>query len=542
NLFDKALEQFTHFLSRKEATQTSDLYVDALLRAGDCQFILKKYPEALKLYEKASKQPGKPFPDYTAYQLGATYYRLSKYQDAIDYLKIVVEQHKQSPYRDEALNQMGEIYLTWLTDYENASKMSQKLIAEYPKSRFLPNAYNRLGIAAYNSKNEKAAIQYFKTTLMEYGTEGEAVKVALDGINTIVSEAEYDEIYAQYRKKYPNANPALEELTFTTARDRFYADNYESALRQLNEYIKEYPTGKYVYEALALRAELHEKQNRIDEALADWKAIYDSPTESAITPKALSEAADLFMKRKNYTEAILLYQRLDSLADDLTEKVSAQLGLCEALVQTKEFNTAKDLLNKIRQNPAVTEYARNKATVLYGNVLYASGSLKEALELFKSVEADAKNVFGVESQYMIAKILFDQKEYQQSKSAVLYLKDHYPSYNQWKARAFLIIAEDYLALKDTFQAVETLRSLIRNAPLAEVKLAATERLAGLNIPIVAPPKPEPKINEATGKPKPVADDEEEEEEEVPVKPEPKPTVKPKPQTKPIITAQETEKK
>ena len=61
-----------------------------------------------------------------------------------------------------------------------------------------------------------------------------------------------------------------------------------------------------------------------------------------------------------------------------------------------------------------------------------------------------------------------------------------PSYDYWIGKSFLLLADNYIALKDTFQAKHTLQSLIDNfesdpSDAEEIKAIATTKLNEISL-------------------------------------------------------------
>ena len=126
------------------------------------------------------------------------------------------------------------------------------------------------------------------------------------------------------------------------------------------------------------------------------------------------------------------------------------------------------------------------------------------MRTFQEVEREFKNEFGAESQAMIAQILLDEgkalkaearrldeqesnaqadakiqeatEKFDEVKQAVIYQSNNYPTFNYWKARAFLIAADAFYELGNTFQAKGTLESLIGEDRFPDIQEAAQKRL------------------------------------------------------------------
>ena len=108
-----------------------------------------------------------------------------------------------------------------------------------------------------------------------------------------------------------------------------------------------------------------------------------------------------------------------------------------------------------------------------------------------NVFEDFKNEFGAESQHMVTQILLDQglkfknagqaaeanAKFEETKTAGIYLKNAYPTFNYWKAKSFLNVAEANYELGEVFQAKGVLESLVSEDRFPEIQKAAQDRLA-----------------------------------------------------------------
>ncbi|MEL6652178.1 MAG: tetratricopeptide repeat protein, partial [Bacteroidota bacterium] len=135
-------------------------------------------------------------------------------------------------------------------------------------------------------------------------------------------------------------------------------------------------------------------------------------------------------------------------------------------------------------------YSRTQSRVEIGNYQYAAGALNQAMATFGEVENEFKNEFGAESQSMIVRIFYDlgmnlkaqgdntgaNAQFEQAKTAGLYQRNTYPTFNLWNARTFLYVAEANYELGETFQAIGVLESLINEAPYEDIKQQAQKRL------------------------------------------------------------------
>jgi hypothetical protein len=62
----------------------------------------------------------------------------------------------------------------------------------------------------------------------------------------------------------------------------------------------------------------------------------------------------------------------------------------------------------------------------------------------------------------MANILYLRREYKTSLSSAFDLTNKMPSHDYWVAKTYILIADNYIGLKDAFQAKSTLQSIIEN--------------------------------------------------------------------------------
>jgi hypothetical protein len=79
---------------------------------------------------------------------------------------------------------------------------------------------------------------------------------------------------------------------------------------------------------------------------------------------------------------------------------------------------------------------------------------------------------------------YKQNNFKASQNKCFEIINEVPSYDYWIGKSFILLADNYVSLKDTFQAKQTLQSIIENFevdPLdpEDIKALATEKLSAL---------------------------------------------------------------
>jgi TolA-binding protein len=482
--YTEAAKAFSKYIGLANKETEPEYYIDALLRAGDCELVNNRYAEATNYYTQVRDYNDRSV-DYALYQLGIVNFRQNDYEKSLTNYQRLVNQFRKSEYRDDALLSISEIYLTWLSKPADALKYSKMITVDHPGSPLMAPALLNMGISAYNLEDNENAIRYFKQIVFDYCSHPKAFD-ALQNLNSLLKGEEYDRVFATYRDKCPDqqltaGDSRMEELQYNTAVDRFHAGEPQSALEKLNTYLKDYPKGAHVVDAIYYKGESFEKLGKQDSAWSNYERVYKNNPTSPLANKAMIRGAEVQFSKGSYMPALELFTAAETKAARLEDRLAAQFGKAKTQMAMGSFDVAKESLLSIYTDPNTTEYSRTKAYVMIGNCNYALGQIEEAFTIFSSVQGKDKGTQGAESQYMITKILFDKAEYDQSSKAALYLNANYPSQNYWKAKAFLILAEDYIALGDTFQATEgTLKSLSEETRFPEIQQQARKRLEEIN--------------------------------------------------------------
>jgi len=453
---ENASEAFRQYLTLSKESENSIQYQDALLRAGDCEMALKNYAEAMQWYYK-STQTQNPYLDYSWYKIGLLNYRLEKYSEAINTWKKVIQQYPKSKYREAALDQSGDTYLKWMTDYAQASQASRTLIAEYPNSPYIPEAFNRMGIAAFNSSDKAAAEKYFRKVVTEYCSDTLASKVALNNLPFVVNTEVYAEILEAYRKSCPDINSDVENIAWEAASTPWEGGEWASALPLLNLYIRDYSTGPHVFEARYARAVCLSKTGKPQEALQDLTELINSKLIHPYVLPACLLSGELNTLLGKHETAAIQYEKALSIAVQPSERWNIMNLQIEAWVTANKYPEALKSIEQLLSQPGGSIAKRQDLEWQGGKILLLTKDTISALQKFKDLEKAATGtVAGARAQYEITRILIQTGQDTLGEEAGLYLKSNYSAYREWVIRGYMELAELYIRQQDTIQAQDIL--------------------------------------------------------------------------------------
>src|SRR5262249_48958661 len=93
---------------------------------------------------------------------------------------------------------------------------------------------------------------------------------------------------------------------------------------------------------------------------------------------------------------------------------------------------------------------------------FVNEDLSHAKDELEIVAKRTNSEMTAESKYILAEIEYKLKNYKESQKLVFEIQKQVPSYDYWIAKGFILLGDNYLAQRDTFQAKETYKSIIDN--------------------------------------------------------------------------------
>jgi TolA-binding protein len=101
---------------------------DGYYASGDFESAIAAFQEFLKLAPDHSDAP------FVQMQIGHSYMQMSKYQDALNAFRVVTDKYQKSAEAPEAYYSMGTAYEKLPKQIENARRMYNIVVSQYPKT------------------------------------------------------------------------------------------------------------------------------------------------------------------------------------------------------------------------------------------------------------------------------------------------------------------------------------------------------------------------------------------------------------------------
>ncbi len=475
--YERALFNFREFTSKSGANTPN--YVDGLIRLGDCYYVSKQYDIALSTYNSA-RNIGSPDNDYILLQTGMINGIRQNYTESRNHFTSLIENYPRSPHRDEALYQRAQFEIEQ-GNYQAAVDGLSRLIRESAHSRFLPYAYMRRASAYYNLRQYDQTAADYGTVIRQFTSHPVAQEALLplqDALSQAGKAGEFDSYMAHFRRANPE-NRGLEAIEFEAAKNAFFDEKYSQAAASLSSFISQYPQSARLQEARYYVAESHFRMQDYLKALPTYEALAQDRNFN-LGNRVVSRAAEIHFQQGNYPRAISYFHQLERLATNKVEQYTAWSGLMDAFFRVAQYDSSDLYARTIVERGAVSAGGQNKASLSLGKSALQRGDYEGAKDEFINTLNTAQDEYGAEAKYLLAEIQFRQKEYKQSYETLLSLTEHFAAYDEWVGKAFLLMADNFLAMDQVFQARATLQSLVDNFPLQPIKNAATAKLRDID--------------------------------------------------------------
>ena len=377
-------------------------------------------------------------------------------------MQSLLKQFPGSNYADDAGFEMAYTYFN-KGELEKSKNDLTSLIRQYPNSSYIPRAMVTIGLVQYNQSQDDAAAETFKKVIAEYGSTEEA-KQSLESIKNIYLDKGDANGFINYANTTPIGNYTVAEqdnIVFQAANTLYLKGDFQGAFEAINSYFDKFPKAIHDKEAKFIRAESLVKLNRPSEAIPDYEYILNDWT-SDYTERSLVSISELYLKEKKYNEAIVYLKRLETTAD---YKVHYTYALNNLLKAYDALNMPDDVIKYVKLIQAsdkASEEEKTSADLYAGKAYLLKADTTLAIKSLSSVANKTKTIAAAEAKYTLAALQYAKHDYKTSQKTCFDLINNMPSYDYWVAKAFLLLADNYLALNDKLQAKSTLLSLIDN--------------------------------------------------------------------------------
>ncbi|MEN9981999.1 MAG: hypothetical protein RL542_1786 [Bacteroidota bacterium] len=433
---------------------------DAYLRLADCRFVTSKYWPAMEAYAKVIEQKSVDA-DYAFYQRAISYGFVGKNEKKIENLLSFLQLYPKSEYRDDALFELGNTYVAENKD-EQAIKTYDQLIKEFEKGSFTSKAILRQGLVYYNADKDAPALVKFKQVVAEYSKSSEALEAVSTARLIYVENGKVDE-YASWVRTLDFVaviDADLDNDTYESAEKQYQQSNANQAITGFGGYLTAFPKGIHALQAHFYLAQSLYSSGSEEKSAANYEYVIGEP-RNEFTEPSLMRLGQIFLKAKEVEKAIVVLSRIETEADLLQNKTFAQANLMKLYYDKKDYANAVVYAEKVLDNPKTEADVRSDAQIIVVRSAMETGDEAKAKAGYEKL-ATAQGELGAEALYFDAYFKNKEGKFEDSNAVIQQLAKNYSDYKYFGAKGLLLMAANFYALKDSYQATFILESVIKN--------------------------------------------------------------------------------
>lgn len=454
--FEEALKTF------HRATERSYI-ADCHLRNADCLLMIKNYDRALNNYDKIIDNNWSA-KEYALLQKSVIYGLQGKFNQKITTLNTLLSEYPQSHYADQSQFEIADAYMQ-LVNINTSLVEFKKLIQKYPNSKLIPDAYLKIGLLYSNAGKDQKALEAYKTVVKKY-PNSEKAKEALIALKGLYMAMGKPNDYIRFVETEAGLSVSVSEqenLLFESAEEKYLSGNCQQTISIINDYLDLFPEGKENISAHYFRADCSFKAKDYTQAYTDYLYVAGKGQSKYLEESLLKSSYIAYEIEQDFTKANVIYNDLYKVASKKSNKEIAQIGLMRTYFKLGSNLEVLNYANEVITDENISEKVKNEATYYKAKALFATQKLNQAKVVFEEVVAQqAISKIKAESAYHIALIKYQQQQYEASKADCFTIKDEYASYTYWVVKTFILLADNYTALDNVFQAKATLQSIIKN--------------------------------------------------------------------------------
>lgn len=451
------------------ANNTSNTYLDALNRLGDCLFHSRHFQDACDTYAQVA-QLNSFGADYALLQSGYARGLMHQYAEKVKVLTSLTQQYPNSDYADDALYEIARSELQQEHNME-AINAYQTLLEKYPNSTHTAKASLELGMTYRTLKQYDEAIHAFKHTISTYIGSEESYS-ALEGIEQILVETNRVDEYIAYTKTLTNINMEVisneDSLIYVTAELQYMMGNYQQAIAGLNTYLTSFcPGGRYCTNATYYAANSFYQLKQNEQAIEHFCTLADMQGNPYIE-EACMRVAELSSDKQEYRTALYYYQRMSEVASSSSKRITALIGMLRCSHHLVEENNATiDIATRLLNEPTLDSIVRNEALYYRAKAYIKDKQYESAIDDLTPVAQEVRTARGAEAKYLIAECQYHMEDINSAEEVIMSFTKQQTSHQYWLAKSLILLADINVKRNELFQAKQYLLALQKNYRVQE---------------------------------------------------------------------------
>lgn len=477
--YAEAANYFNRYKTSIGYTLPENMFHDATLRLGDCNFAIANYNAALDAYTYiiSNKKSGA---DYAMYQQGMIYGLQGKQTNKINVLKKISRDFPNSPYIPDAIYQTAEVYMS-LENYLEAERQLKYLIEDYPNSPWVKECHVKLASLYYRQGEYDNAISEYKFIVKTYPGTAEAQKAIRNAENAYKKKGQVRE-YLEWAKTVPEINITTskeDSLYFDLAYKKYTAGDCAGANKDFKEYLDNFANGFFTINSNYYMAMCYISLKKEEDAIPHFKFVADNQN-SEFKEDAILKLCNIYIARKDCENGLPYYQMLEKYANNTLSLRKSLYHQILCYNQSSDLANAADKSKQLLKIDQLSNAEKGLSNNSIGkNLLMDSAYFNSAKIYFARTLKNQQDEYAAEAKYYEAFIRYSQDSLDKCRKSIMEFNHQFSNYDYWLGRTFILFSDYYVKKGDIFQAKATLNSVLENFDNKEILDMARKKLDAL---------------------------------------------------------------
>ncbi|MDA0931392.1 MAG: tetratricopeptide repeat protein [Bacteroidetes bacterium] len=472
--YAQALTEFRTFLDSEKGKAEPVVRTDALLRAADCYFALKKFEFALEYYAKAESLP-EFRSDYGHFQWAMLHGLTGNQAEKGRILAELLELFPRSPLAEEALFEQAVAQMR-LQELNTARILFERVLAEYPSGTMHGKSTLQIGIIYRNQGEDDLALDWLKRVLSNFPGTPEAA-LAVGYIKSVYTESGQVNEWLNFAQNSGQVNASRAELDSTAY---FAVQNSVSSgvcpkiISAAKAYLSAFPNGFFVQEVAHHLGECYYAAENDSAALSAFSLVLNGP-KGAYTENALIKVGYLYRQSKDTINALRIYTTLESLAASAEVLKDARIQLLDLYFAGSNWRKAIEYADALLTLEKLSGSDKDRFLFIKTRSHYRFEEFELALAAGRKLSANANTEQSAEVAFILADVLRIKKELTQAERELRQNVKKMSNHPHWVAKSLILLSDIYLELGNLSQAKASLKPVIDHHEDAALVNIASEK-------------------------------------------------------------------
>lgn len=448
--FDKAQQYFKEYLKNP----SPEFKNDAELRLADTYFADNQLNEAIAIYDRAESAD-----DYTMFQKAMALGFKGDTQAKISAMKSLVSKYPDSDYRDDAEFEIATAYAAQ-DDFSSSNDYLGRVIKSSADKDLVANAQIYRAQNYIGQNQPEKALSELRTLGQQYRNTAYASKIVQAARPVYVQNGDvagYESFARSVGVKVDASD--IDEINLTTGRQLYAKKDYKGAIPYYEKYLTQNPTGEGLYQAQYELGESYYQTKNTAKALVVLQDV--ASVQNDYQDDARTRLSQIYLSQNNEAQAMAYLEPL-AASSDPSIRTYAQTELMKIYANRKDFSNAERYADEVLKNNKNSLAVQESARIIKARSLMSSGKDNKAQPAYAALEKSSNPAVAAEALYAKAFYQNKAKAFKSSNETVFKLANNYASEEYWGAKALLVMARNYIGLKDTYQASYTVDQILAN--------------------------------------------------------------------------------